>query len=54
VIGLLDRLGLRARGDAAVTEHVAEARELLDRLPFAGVSADEMRALIERLAGRER
>jgi len=54
VIGLLDRLGLRARGDVAVTEHVAEARELLDRLPFTGTSGDEMRALIERLAGRER
>ena len=54
VIGLLDRLDVRARGEAAVTEVLDETRDLLGRLPFSGASAEEMRVLIERLAGREK
>lgn len=54
VIGLLDRLGARVRGADAVTSCLAEARALLEGLPFSGRCAEEMRELIERLAGREK
>jgi len=52
VIELLDRLAVRERGEAAVAVHLDEARALIEGLPLAPEALDEMRALIERLAGR--
>ena len=52
VIGLLDRLDVRSMGKEAVLKHHGEALAAIEDLPIDSGTAKEMRALIERLAGR--
>jgi geranylgeranyl diphosphate synthase type I len=54
VVDLLEHLGVRARGEEAVSSNLGAARALLDALPFDPATANDMRALLERLAGREK
>ena len=54
VIELLDRLDVRLEGEKAVSAYHAEALVAIEALPFVSEIAEEMRALVERLAGRVR
>ncbi len=54
VIEQMDRLGIRDAGRAAVREHLTEASEALDALPFSGEGRADMAELIGYLERRNK
>ena len=54
VVELMEGLGVRADVERAVDRHSSEAAEILRALPFSDAGQEELEALIERLARRDR
>lgn len=54
VVGLMERLGVRGEGEAAVGRYVQEALDLVDAIPLAEDGRDDLKDLIRFLARREK